>query len=199
MAVLENPATIVQPRYVEYTYTLAAGEVVSITTDAAFVACLDATLDFKIGFDGGPRTAFKKGLTYRAPVPVKSVQVENNSGAANTITLGLGRGDIRDGRLVIAGALTTKPAATSYTDKGAVSALAGANTALLAVNTARKEAVIYNDGASVIYVRGDATAAAGGVGLAPGATLVLETTAALYAYNPGASAVSVLTSETAVL
>jgi len=199
MASLQNPANIIQPRYVEYTYSLAIGEEINIGSDATFIACLDATADFKIGFDGGPKTTFKKGLTYHPPIEVRSVQIENNSGSANTVTLGLGKGDIRDSRLVLSGGVATQPAATSFTDGGAISALATANTLLLASNAARKEALIYNNGGAAIYVRGDATAAPGGVKLAAGGTLVLETTAAIYAYNAAVSAVSVLVSELVVM
>lgn len=74
-----------------------------------------------------------------------------------------------------------------------VSLLAGANTQILAADTTRVEAIITNLTANTQKFRiGDAgAAAANGVELSPGQTIVLTTTAAIHGWNPGAGAESV--------
>lgn len=82
----------------------------------------------------------------------------------------------------------------TLTDTADVALGAGARTAILAANLTRRRAIITNlaAGAATIRVGNSATvAAARGTPVLPGETIVLETTAAISAWNPGGVAQSV--------
>jgi hypothetical protein len=87
----------------------------------------------------------------------------------------------------------TVAAGNTLNNGGDVSALAGAATQLLAADASRTYALICNVSTNTLTVRigSSAVAAATGVPLEPGETLALATTAAIYAYNAGGSAVTI--------
>ncbi len=78
--------------------------------------------------------------------------------------------------------------ATGFSDSLDAGILATATTLILAANSTRNEAIITADSTNPANARiGGATAGAErGVVLVPGATLFLNTTAAVYAYSTGA-------------
>lgn len=185
------------PSYASRTYEIPAGGSLEIYRDATFIACLDAQASFKISFDGGPKTEFEAGLTYRPSSGLKLVELVNEGGSANSVTLAFGKGDISDSRLTLGNAITTKEEApATFTTGAPIACPDGAATALAGVNSNRAEIVLANDGGGKIYVAGSAGAAAGeGLPVEAGATLFLTTTAALWARNDSGAAVLVAVSE----
>lgn len=76
----------------------------------------------------------------------------------------------------------------TLTDAADVAMVAGARTAILAANANRRRAFITNlaAGAATLRIGNSATvAAARGIPVLPGETIVLETTAAISGWNPG--------------
>lgn len=185
---MTNPAFVASPKYQEFAFTLAAGAERSIFADCSVIACLEADADFEIGFDGGSKTVFKKGLSYRAGAIIRSIEVLNTSGSTNAITLAIAKGDIRDARLVLSGGLSTTPAGGDFIGGNAVvTATAAANVQVLAENLVRREAGIKNTGTETVWIRTGTATAAAGHPLGAGETLVLSVKTELRAYNASAT------------
>jgi len=93
-----------KPFYKSDTWTLQPGQGITISRSADFLACFEADAEFTLQIDNSPETSFAKGLTFEAQTPFLEVRIFNNTAHTNTITLGFGRGGIRDNRLVLEGA-----------------------------------------------------------------------------------------------
>lgn len=174
--------------------SVAAGEAVDLAITGRFFAVISANINFKIGFDDDALQFCTQGLTpFMEPGEVFTrVRIDNTAGASTlTLTYAYGSGDVRDSRATLAGNIDLSKAAT-LTSTADVSIAAATTVQVLAANTARREAIITNLAANAETMRvGDSNAgAARGVELPPGATIVLTTTAAIHAYNPGAGAES---------
>lgn len=186
-----------RPTYATRSFTVPAGGSVEIYRQASFLTCLEANGEFEVSFDNAPRVEFEQGLTFRTPGGFDRLQIINPNASALTVRMGFGKGDVRDARLTIGGQLNMAEVMPDLLTTGAAVAAADAAVTLLAAaNTARREIVVSNDGVGKIYIGGAAGAAAGeGLPLAAGATLVLETTAAVYARNDSGAAVNVAVAE----
>ncbi len=151
---VQNPAYKFNPRYQEFVYDLAPGEVLDINADSDFVSCLGADADFKISFDNGPESIFKRGLKYTPGQTVRRVTLRNHGTAQNEIILGMGIGDITDARLTVPqdflNALATPN--TGFTKILSVPAATN-NTPLAANNPDRRELIISNESAVKIFVK----------------------------------------------
>lgn len=122
-------------------------------------------------------------------------EVRVTSATAQTVELLILQGEADYQRSV--GSVTVTRGA-GYTDAVDVSMAAGARTAIVAANAARRRVHITNlaAGAATLRIGGSATAAANrGTPLAPGETLTLETTAAIAGWNPGGVAQDVAFTE----
>lgn len=185
------------PSYATRNVTIPAGGSIQIFRDAFFVTCLDAQAPFKISFDGGPQTEFQAGLTYTPENGVRLVELVNDGASENAVSLAFGRGAIQDSRLTIGAAITTKPqSANAFATGAPISALNAAATLLAAANSNRAEILISNDGAGKLYIGGDVAALAGeGLPLDAGGSMVLTTSAAVYARNDSGAAVPVAVAE----
>jgi len=195
----DNPALRADPSYKEFTYTLDAGAEVSIYSDCNVITCLEATADFSIAFDGGSRTNFKPGLSYRAPRVIRDVRVENTSGSANTITLALAKGDIRDARLVLdasAGTIATEETAATWANYWNGSISAGAFVGPVGAAARRGICVAALDtNVGLIWVTPSGSAAKRGIPLAPGAFVILAAKSSVYLYNPNGASCDATISE----
>jgi hypothetical protein len=169
--------------------------------DADFITCLEATGPFKIAFDHGPTVEFEQGLTYRTRDGFKFVDITNESAGDITVTIGMGRGDVRDARLSIAGTVATDANAPEIFTAGApVSALNAAATLIAAADLNRREILLVNAGAGTVYIGSNAAAGAGaGLPLVGGQSLALTTSAAIYARNDSGAAVDIHAGEMAVV
>lgn len=117
-------------------------------------------------------------------------RVENENASDVNAVFIVGRGDYS--RQAVTGEVTlTTPATIASTAD--VSLAATATTQIKAANTDRREIIISNLSTNTQTMRiGESSAGASrGVELAPGASITLQTTAAVYGYNPGGSAESV--------
>ncbi len=133
----------------------------------------------------------------REDVPLGECQFELINPGADEIRVkvGLGRGDIRDARLVLSGAISSKSLSPNAFYTGApVVCPNGATTILSGSYVNRRELVIVcdEDAAAKVYICGYAGSLAGqGLPLAPGQSLTLETSASVYCRNDTGAAVAV--------
>lgn len=173
------------PSYATREFEIPAGGSVSTFRQADFLTCLEATAPFRLSFDNAPRTDFQAGLTYRTAEGFQRVEIINEGATVLRVTLGFGKGDISDSRLTLGGTLSNAEDMPDTATSGApVWAANSAITLLAAANTFRRELIMVNSGPGTIYIGGDAAAAAGeGLPLAVEQSLILNTTAAIYARN----------------
>ena len=188
-----------------YSYTSGAGETKTLPGGRFFrLMTASAPVDVEFFADNG--SSFGVASQVLAGFAVKFAprdinrdsplvsfgSVKITSATAQSIQAAISRQEVDYDRsagtvdLVKAGTITTT------TD---VALGAGAKTAVLVANAARRYALITNMDAATIFRIGDAAnvAAARGTPLSPGETIKLETTAAISAWNPGgASTVAVL-------
>lgn len=190
------------PQYKVYTYTIAAGGSAEVSGLAEFFTCLDASKVFKITFGDAPQTDFAKGLTYDAQVPFNFVRIENPNDSEITVQFAVGKGGIKDARLILSGAVDVSTISAELV--GTIEPItigAGLSVRLLLPDSSRKETILRNlSDVGEVWVRGDAIAAQGGYLVQSKEAIVLTTSAGLWAYNPTAANVSVsgLTIEGAV-
>lgn len=95
------------PHYISGTWTVPPGEMVAVNRSAEFLTCLNAASPFRIRIGSGPETDFEQGLTFRSDRSFDRVEIVNPHAQELSVTLGFGRGDIHDNRLVIASAVNT--------------------------------------------------------------------------------------------
>jgi len=186
-----------------YSLTIAAGGVNRIDSYARFIAVLSSTssTDMKaILGDGRAIAELPAGVSLELPQGefFKSITIQNPTGGNVTLKIALSMGSIYDRRFTVASVLsvTTAATVTSTPPAVAVAASPAAATLLLAAYADRHEIIVSNDGANKMYV-GDPNvdaAANRGVPIAPGGSVVLNTTAAIYgmAVAAGATTASIV-------
>lgn len=186
-----------KPTYAVRSFTIPANGSVEAIRDADFITCLEASAAFKMSLDNAPRVDFEAGLTLTTVSGFKRIEMINPTGDALTVKVGFGKGDVKDARLTLSGAVNTRvDAPGGFVTGPMISAADAATTALKAANGNREEILISNDGAGKVYICGDPAAAAGeGLPLAPGGAMVLTTAAAIYARNDSGAAVNLAVAE----
>ncbi|WP_321363542.1 hypothetical protein [uncultured Celeribacter sp.] len=97
-----------KPFYQESTWTLAPGQSHNVPRRSDFLSCLEATKPFKVQIGEAPETGFQKGLTYTSEADFDSVRIINPTDETIIVTLGFGRGGVRDGRFAALGAIETR-------------------------------------------------------------------------------------------
>jgi len=186
------------PNYTTRSVTIPANGTVELYREAQFITCLSGAASFKVKVDNGPAFEMEAGLSVAFENPFTRLELIDESGANNLVKVALGKGGVKDARLVLTGQVDSREAAPDVLTTGApISALATTTTALAAANAKRREVMVVNtDAATTIHVGGNAAAAAGqGVPVLAGQSLTLQTTAAVYARNDSVSAVAVAVAE----
>jgi hypothetical protein len=154
---------------------------------------LTASIDIRVNDQLRDPVTFQQGMFIRG-IPFSRLYVSHAAQAGETITLFFAReADVNNIEIVNPSIAFNNINITkaSVLDTIADVALgATATTQILAANAARRITLITNLSANIQTFRiGDAaTGAARGVELAPGESVSLETTEAIYGYNPGAIA-----------
>jgi hypothetical protein len=189
-----------------YNVQLIAGGVVRLAVDAAFIRCESATGLFTLRIDGAVRLeGFGAGLAYTAPDGgnVRQIEIENTSGAANTIRIYAGSGLVSDNRLNLSAGTAISlapgsqvdPISPATWDQFLKSPPAGACVLATAANSQRRELIVSNDGIYDQYIRPNATATPGGVLLPAGAVMSFRSAGAFYIYNAGSASNTTFWSE----
>ncbi len=185
------------PQYRADTFEIGPFGSVEVSRQAEFLTCLEATAPFFIAFDDAPKTQFVKGLSFEATVAFNKYRVENPNDAIMSITIGTGRGNIRDARLVLSGAVeTSELAANSFESPPPVVVGANSVTQLAVANGTRKEIILKNLSATErLWLKSSGTTGEGGIPIDGGEGVVLTTTAEIFAFNGAGVAVSVAVAE----
>ncbi|MFH1931046.1 MAG: hypothetical protein ABIN18_05595 [Pseudomonadota bacterium] len=152
---------------------------------------LGAWIDIRVNDQLRDPVRFQQGMFIRG-IPFSRLFVTHDAQAGETITLffaveaEVNNIEIVNPSIGFNNINVTK--ATVLDTVADVALAAAATTQILAANAARRQALITNLAANASTFRiGDAAAAAArGVELAPGETIGLETTEAIFGYNPGA-------------
>lgn len=192
-----NPANQSPPAYAVRSLVIPAHGQVETARRSEFLSCLSAAAPFKMRLDSQPEVDFQAGLTIRPVEGFDRVTLRNETASDVSVILAFGKGAIQDSRLTLGGEIaTSENMPDTLTTGAAVSALDAAATLLAAANANRREIILVNDGAGKLYIGGASGAAAGeGLPLPGGATLVLSTSAAVYARNDTGAAISVAVAE----
>lgn len=174
-----------------HSVALAAGATEVINATGNYIAALTATGAFSIGLDDNGLTPWEAGLSANLEPgeTYSKVRITDLSGAPNTVEMCLGYGQFKDARFTLLGSITTSPTkATAFASVPDVVCGAAGQTILAVALATRRQLIVSNLAANASTIRvGDVGAAAGeGVELAPGQTLIVDTAAAVYAWNPGA-------------
>jgi hypothetical protein len=171
--------------------TLTAGVEQRFGINGDYVHVITAPVtDLQVRFDDGELVPMYEGVGFRRYYR----EISLYSATGQSVIVLAGFGSVFDGRATANVNVTaTVAAGNTLNNGGDVSALAGAATQLLAADASRTYALICNVSTNTLTVRigSSAVAAATGVPLEPGETLALATTAAIYAYNAGGSAVTI--------
>ncbi|WGT50151.1 hypothetical protein [Thioclava nitratireducens] len=174
--------------YATRDYTVEPGATLQIVRQAQFVACLAASSTFKIAFDDGSESDFEAGLTYSPESGFSRILIRNPGAQTLTVSLGIGAGNIRDGRVTINAGVTlpVREGAPDVFTAQRIQIVSQTDTLILPENPLRKEVIIQNQNSSgTLYLNG-APMGGDNKGLAVlygGASVTLETTAAIYGYN----------------
>lgn len=183
-----------QPNYATRDFTIPAGALVQVARASDFLVCLASSAPFRVSMDNQPASDFEAGLTLSPVGGFQLVAIENTSAASLNVRLGFGIGNVRDAR--ISGQVGTKETMPDQLTTGApVACLAGASTLVIAANSARREAVLINNGAGVVFIGSAGAAAGAGLPLQAGQSMTLQTSAAIYARNDTGAVVPVAWAE----
>lgn len=174
--------------YREFAITVAAGETFPIYYAFNYFRILSATangLTARFGSSGSFTTVIGAGIGLRLEQVIDRVDIRNETGAPISATIALMVGQIDDSRLTLTGDVNLTKA-----DVFAENANVTVNntaTLIAAQNLARREIFISNrDSSANLYVGGSTvnSTTRQGVVVAPGATLILDTTAEIYGITP---------------
>lgn len=172
-----------QSSYREFTIVLPAGGIYTLNNPFNFCRCLEATNKFKVAWSSNSMdTEFNAGLQAKFDSILPYVQIFNDSGSENVISLGVGIGDFDDSRLTVSGIVKTEPA--QYSTFGVTRMTFPAN-GILTVDPAPK-VILQNTGATVIYV-----GATNGLELQPSGTFEYSLLAPLTIYGTSGQSVVV--------
>lgn len=134
------------------------------------------------------------GIGYKLPYVTDRIVFFNSStSTAHTFTFVTAIGDVTDDRVNFTGTLSVNNLSPNTFNSGAdVAVLTTATTLILATNANRRQAIITNldTNAGTVRIGDSGAGASNGVPLAVGSTLILDTSADIYCYNPNALTVN---------
>lgn len=176
--------------YTLRTMDLSPGQFEEFARVGDFVTCLGSTGGFKIAFDGGPESDFEEGLSFEVPQGFTKVRLRNNSSAIVRVRLAIGFGAVHDNRLIPSAPLTSVHVAPEEFDAPAPVTVSGNGVQIVGADTARYELAIHNTSETqTITIGGPGVTASAGFALGPRASVILTTTAAIYAACSGSAEV----------
>ena len=148
--------------------------------------------DIQLRWDNGATNDFDAGIGYllQPKDRFEGFYLENSGASDITVKYQVGDGEVRlAGNVTILGTVTVNPSRSTTIPTTPDYAPAGAGTAVaVALNAIRRSVIITADPLNTLVARfGDLnTGAARGAQLAPGQTIVIDSTAAVYIYVSGA-------------
>jgi len=173
--------------------TLAAGIGEALNISGKFLRLLSTTGVVKIGFNGDEAYELPAAVGVYAPDGFSQIRFVNPGTGSITIELAVGGAEITDDRLNVSGTIGVSSIATpvdlskaaTLTPTADITLAAAAATLIKAINLNRREIMITalaaNGGA--VRIAGATVAANIGLEIAPGQTVTLDTTAAIYGFS----------------
>jgi hypothetical protein len=179
-----------------YNFNLTPGGTTRAEVVADFVRCMSASGSFTLRINGTTRLeGFGAGLSYQIPMGerIRSLVIEDTSGAPNAVSLYAGSGAVADNRLTLTSGATISLTpgakvdviAPNSWDQFLKSPPAGACVLAMAANQNRREIIVTNAGIYDQWIRPNVTASPGGILLAAGAVIAIRSAGAFYVFNPG--------------
>jgi hypothetical protein len=182
--------------YREFTFSVAVSGAETIFFAHRYfrVMTISGTASIRFGASGSKTSFIGAGVGIELDSPTDRVTIFNEGGGILTLTVALSMGRISDDRLNVSGTVSTQETKAATLTSTADVALAAASTIIKAANTTRRAIIITNThAANAVRIGEVSVAAARGAYLAPGASISLDTTAAVYGYDASAAVtVSVL-------
>lgn len=180
-------------------FTLAAGASRRFGAAANYVYCLSQTADVQFVVYDKDQNKLTDWITVLAGQGIRfdgdGYQVEFRTVAGGDFSFLAIVGEFVDNSFIVssASAVTITPSGTTlFTPNTPISALAAAATLISAGGaTIRRRWIRNDDTALTIYLRSNTTLAESAIALPPGGVAILENQSAIYAYNPGGTAVNV--------
>jgi hypothetical protein len=175
--------------YAERAVTVPAGGVETVYFVGANVRLMEASGAVRVLIDGRKAENLRVGIELPVPEGFDRVQFQNDGAADVDLVVAFSAAGVRDDRISVNGNITLG-SDTGLSSTADESVAATTTELVLAANGDRRAAVLKNPATNSDRFRvGDAnTGATQGISLEPGEGVTLETSAAIYAYNAGASA-----------
>lgn len=176
--------------YATRNYSVEPGATLQIVRQAQFVACLAASSTFKIAFDDGSESDFEAGLTYSPESGFSRILIRNPGAQTLTVSLGLGAGAIRDGRVTINAGVTlpVREGAPDVLSANNLVSISLTSKLIVPKNPLRREIIISNQGSGNLWISGASPAQVNfGPYLKGDEKLVLQTTSAIYGISTSAT------------
>lgn len=180
----------------DYPFSIAANSSAQMRNSGHLIVIKEASAPFEIMFANGDIMEVEAGFKYRSPEPFETLTFRETGGAALTITVSVGEGDLTDGRLAISGSITNREEVPDVFSAHLELTFTGTGHALFGVNSLRNEAGMKNTGSTRVWLR---KAGAGGSlyghPIDPGETVILKTTAGIHASGPIGSKIALWETE----
>jgi hypothetical protein len=175
-------------------YQLVANVPLGVNTPGDFVMCTSCTAPFTVRFDDQGYTLLDNNVAYKLEANFKKCFLLST--VNQTVQIVVGFGECINNRLYVPSAVTigaTIVNGNTFTPLADVSMTAGAAVQIMAANANRKSLTISSNINNAGSLRlGDSTVTATkGLELAPGSTVSLDTTAAVYGWNTTGTTFSV--------
>ncbi len=179
-------------------FTIPAGSRIDIPTAGEFVRCLASTAAFKLQVNGGPVMYMQAGIQWRSEALTQYEQFSliNESGAAITVTMAWGYGEVSDNRLALPGSLVITSITNPVSIGGVVMESGGQNatygavsvgvaaTLIFAADSTGTGWIIHNDAANTVYLGTDnAVTTANGLPVLAGEKVGWDNRTALWAIS----------------
>lgn len=172
--------------YTVYTMEIAANLFEALDVDGQYIRVLESDGALELSIDNSSFQSIEKGLQIKSLKPFFRLKFKDTSGASNTVKIAVSNDNIQDDRNVITGTVTvSETGAGTFTDIADPSIVITTATLIIAAAGTTKEVSISNlsGNSNNFRIGSSAVAADRGIPLAPGDTIFLNCSAALYAFN----------------
>lgn len=182
--------------YREYTITLTSGGFHTLNALGDTITILSVTGDVDMKIGENPQTKCRAGITIDVPAFSQYGRIDFlETGASNaSVLVAVSNGNVKDNRLTVSGNIDISKSSTLDTIADVTLGTASA-TLIAAADSTRREILITNMTGDFIRVGDSGVLATSGVRVADGASVTLQTTAAVYGFSTPGGDVSVTTLE----
>lgn len=176
------------PDYRTYDANIGPGGVHTITAMGNVLSCLEASGPVAVKFNEGGEAHIEKGLTISPDTMFERIDLVNKADHPISVRLALGMGEVRDSRLALTGRVAVRETMPDVL-KTTYAYLEGPfSTKISPENVNRREIIIANrDQEDKVYVGGRYVSDREGLLLLPGQSMVLQSSAEIWAVGEHSS------------